>query len=415
MSSLINQIASLYIMKGMRYNHIMPRSSIVRILSQKIKTAFSPRIFLGFMMVLFLTACGQSEPGPDIFSLPTNYSVGKKPAELKARDMNHDGFPDILVCNSGSDTLSYFEAIGDGTFKQPFTMNTGREPVALEVGDFDGDGIPDIAISNYGDGEISIVLGQKDGVFRQKASVKVGRLPIAVVAGDFNNDEKLDLAVTLRFDKLVILLGVGDGSFKTGEIYKASGTPAYMTVGDFNNDKNLDIAVAFNAVRVDFIRVFYGNGDGTLKNPVTVKGGKQSSFITQYDINSDGKNDLLTSSTMNDVIKLFLNTGQGFTSLEDAAAEKGPQYIVPGDFTGDRIPDLAIANRRDASVSVLQGRGDGTFIFPHFNYPVGASPRAMIGEDFNDDGLTDLALLLYDSQRLEIILRKITSPLQIDS
>jgi len=39
----------------------------------------------------------------------------------------------------------------------------------------------------------------------------------------------------------------------------------------------------------------------------------------------------------------------------------------------------------------------------------------MIGEDFNDDGLTDLALLLYDSQRLEIILRKITSPLQIDS
>jgi len=243
--------------------------------------------------------------------------------------MNHDGFPDILVCNSGSDTLSYFEAIGDGTFKQPFTMNTGREPVALEVGDFDGDGIPDIAISNYGDGEISIVLGQKDGVFRQKASVKVGRLPIAVVAGDFNNDEKLDLAVTLRFDKLVILLGVGDGSFKTGEIYKASGTPAYMTVGDFNNDKNLDIAVAFNAVRVDFIRVFYGNGDGTLKNPVTVKGGKQSSFITQYDINSDGKNDLLTSSTMNDVIKLFLNTGQGFTSLEDAAAEKGLNISFP--------------------------------------------------------------------------------------
>ena len=153
-----------------------------------------------------------------------------------------------------------------------------------------------------------------------------------------------------------------------------------------------------------------------LKVPVTVKGGKQSAFITQYDINNDGKNDLLTSSTMNDVIKLFINNGpRGFTSLEDAAAEKGPQYIVPGDFTGDRIPDLAVANRRDASISILQGRGDGTFIFPHFNYPVGASPRAMVGEDFNDDGLTDLALLLYDSQRLEIILRKIGSPDQFDS
>ncbi|MDP6656872.1 MAG: VCBS repeat-containing protein [Nitrospinaceae bacterium] len=403
-------------MTGIRYNRSMPSSAIVRTLSSEFKIASSLKIFLGFIMALLLVACDQNEPAPDLFSLPTNYAVGKKPAELKARDMNLDGFPDILVCNSGSDTLSYFEATGDGTFKQPFTMNTGREPVALEVGDFDGDEIPDIAISNYGDGEISIVLGQKDGVFKLKSNVKVGRLPIAVAAGDFNNDEKLDLAVTLRFDKLVILLGVGDGTFKPGEIYKASGTPAYMTVGDFNYDKNIDLAVAFNAVRVNFIRIFYGNGDGTLKNPVTVKGGKQSSFITQYDINNDGKKDLLTSSTMNDVIKLFLNNGRGeFTSAEDAAAEKGPQYIVPGDFTGDRIPDLAIANRRDASISILQGRGDGTFIFPHFNYPVGASPRAMIGEDFNDDGLTDLALLLYDSQRLEVILRKITSPIQIDS
>ena len=113
---------------------------------------------------------------------------------------------------------------------------------------------------------------------------------------------------------------------------------------------------------------------------------------------------------MNYAINLFLNNGHGeFISLEDAAAEKGPQYIVPGDFTSDHIPDLAIANRRDASISVLEGRGDGTFIFPHFNYPVGASPRAMVGADFNDDGLTDLALLLYDRQQLEIILRKINS------
>jgi hypothetical protein len=62
----------------------------------------------------------------------------------------------------------------------------------------------------------------------------------------------------------------------------------------------------------------------------------------------------------------------------------------------------------------LEGRGDGTFIFPHFNYPVGANARAMVGEDFNDDGLTDLALLIYDKQMLAIILRKNSIPDQID-
>ena len=325
--------------------------------------------------------------------------------------MNLDGFPDILVSNAGSNTLSYFEAIGDGTFKTAFTMNTGREPLAFEVGDFNGDKIPDIAVSNYGDGNISIILGQKDGVFKQKANIKVGRLPIAVSVGDFNNDEKLDLAITLRFDKLVVFLGMGDGSFKMGEVYKASGTPAYMTVGVFDNDKNLDIAVAFNAVQVNFLRVFYGNGDGTFKTPIKILGGKQSAFITQHDINNDGKNDLLTSSSMHDVIKIFLNNEKsGFIPTEDTAAEKGPEYIVPGDFNGDNFPDLAVANRRDASISILQGRGDGTFIFPHFNYPVGANARAMIGEDFNDDGLTDLALLIYDRQMMEVILRKNSSP-----
>jgi len=369
------------------------------------------KIFLLFSITIFLPSCGQSEPAPDLFSLPTIYKVGKKPDELKARDMNLDGFPDILVSNAGSDTLSYFEGIGDGTFKTAFTMNTGREPLAFEVGDFNGDKIQDIVVSNYGDGNISIILGQKDGVFKQKSKIKVGRLPIAVSVGDFNNDKKLDFAVTLRFNKLVIFLGIGDGTFKMGEVYKASGTPAYMTVGDFDSDSNLDIAVAFNGVEVNFIRVFYGNGDGTFKSPIKVLGGKQSAFITQHDINNDGKKDLLTSSSMNDVIKVFLNNGKsGFISIEDAAAEKGPEYIVAGDFTGDNITDLAVANRRDASISILQGRGDGTFIFPHFNYPVGANARAMIGEDFNDDGLTDLALLIYDRQMLEIILRKNSSP-----
>ena len=379
------------------------------------KYFFYSKLFFGLTAVLFSFSCVQSEPAPDLFSLPTVYKVGKKPDELRAHDMNMDGFPDILVSNSGSDTLSYFEAIGDGTFKYPFTMNTGREPLAFEVGDFNGDKIPDIAVSNYGDGNIAIILGQKDGVFKQKSKIKVGRLPIGVSVGDFNNDAKLDLAITLRFDKLVILLGIGDGSFKMGEVYKASGTPSYMSVGDFDNDKNIDIAIAFNGVRVNFIRVFHGNGDGTFKPPVKVLGGKQSAFITQHDLNNDDRADLIISSTMNDVIKIFLNNGRnGFISFEDAAAEKGPEYIVPGDFTGDNIPDLAVANRRDASISILQGRGDGSFVFPHFNYPAGANARAMVGADFNDDGLTDLALLIYDKQMLEIILRKNSVPDQID-
>ncbi len=370
----------------------------------------SPILLLGL-----IAGCGQNRPAPDLFALPVTYPVGKKPAAVKAYDMNNDGYPDLLVSNSGSNTLTYLEGLGDGSFKSPFTMNTGREPVAIAVSDFDGDGIGDIAVCNYGDGDVSIILGQKGGVFRKKGNVKVGRLPIAVAAGDFNNDEKMDLAVTLRFDKLVILLGVGDGTFKVAEAYKASGTPAYLVVGDYNGDQNLDIAMSFNAVQVKFIRVYYGNGDGTFENPQKIMGGGQSSFIMHHDMNRDGALDLIISSTFTDSLTLFLGDGKGqFTAMQDFAGEKAPQFMVAGDFTGGPHPDLVVCNRRDNSISVIEGRGDGSFVFPHFNYPVGRSPRAIIGADFNHDGLKDLAILLYDAQLLEVILRKFETPSPIE-
>jgi hypothetical protein len=352
--------------------------------------------------------CGEAPVAPDIFLLPVTYKVGKKPAAVIAHDMNNDGYHDLLVANSGDDTLNYLEGQGNGMFDKAQTLSTGREPFAMTVADYNGDGSPDIALCNYGDGEISIILGQKDGLFKLKTNVKVGRLPISVVSGDFNNDEKIDLAVTLRFHKLIILLGVGDGTFKLAEAYKASGTPANLVTGDYNNDKNLDIAIAFNAVKVNFIRLYHGNGDGTFQSPVRIPGGHQSSFIINHDMNRDGILDLISSSTMTDSLTLFLGDGKGsFQAAGEFAGEKGPEHLFPGEFTGDQSPDLVVCNRRDGSISILEGKGDGTFLFPHFNYPVGRNPRALTGADFNQDGLTDLAVLLYDAQLVEILLQKV--------
>ncbi|MBT5793511.1 MAG: VCBS repeat-containing protein, partial [Deltaproteobacteria bacterium] len=133
-----------------------------------------------------LFGCGPNEPAPDIFALPVSYMVGKKPEVVIAHDMNNDEFPDIVVVNSADRTLSYFEGLGDGTFKDGQIIETGREPFAIEVADYNGDRIADIALCNYGDGEVSIILGQKDGLFKLKTNVKVGRLPISITSGDFN-------------------------------------------------------------------------------------------------------------------------------------------------------------------------------------------------------------------------------------
>ena len=364
-----------------------------------------------FLVMWGLLGCGTSQPPPDIFALPISYVVGKKPEVVKAHDMNNDEFPDLLVVNSAGNSLSYFEGLGDGTFKDQQIIETGREPFAVELADFNGDRIADIALCNYGDGDVSIILGQKDGLFKLKTNVKVGRLPIAIASGDFNNDEINDLAVTLRFNKLIILLGVGDGTFKVAEAYQASPTPAHISISDYNSDGNQDIALALNAVKTRFLKMFYGNGDGTFQPPKLLKGGSQSSFLIHHDMNMDGKLDLLTSSPMKDSLSIFIGDGKGtFTKMQDFAGEKGPHNIVVGDFTDDKVPDIVVCNRRGASISVIQGNGDGTFVYPHYNYSVGSQPRSITGADFNRDGMMDVAVVLYQKQILEVFLRKASVP-----
>jgi hypothetical protein len=370
------------------------------------------KILFSLLGAVLLAGCGQSQPSPDLFALPVSYMVGEKPEVILARDMNNDEFPDLIVVNSASSSLTYMEGIGDGTFKDSQTIETGREPFALDVADFNGDNIPDIALCNYGDGNVSIILGQKDGLFRLKTDVKVGRLPIAIAAGDFNNDEIMDLAVTLRFHKLLILLGVGDGTFKIAEAYQAGPTPANMTISDYNSDGNQDIAMSLNAVKVRHIKLFLGNGDGTFLPPKKITGGSQSSFIIHHDMNMDGKQDLIASSPMKDSMSIFMGDGKGvFTKQEDFAGEKGPHNIVVGDFTGDKVPDIVVCNRRGGSISVIPGRGDGSFVYPHYNYVVGSQPRSITGADFNHDGMMDIAVVLYQKQILEVFLRKANAPL----
>ena len=372
----------------------------------KIKTL----VFL--LGALLLSGCVQSQLSPDLFALPVSYMVGKKPEVVLAHDMNNDEFPDLLVVNSGDNSLNFLEGIGDGTFKDPQTIETGREPFALDVADFNGDRIPDIALCNYGDGNVSIILGQKDGLFKLKTDVKVGRLPIAVAAGDFNNDDKTDLAVTLRFNKLIILIGVGDGTFKLAEAYQVGPTPAYLTIDDYNSDGNDDIAIALNGLKVKHIKMLFGNGDGTFLPPKRITGGNQSSYIVHHDMNLDGKTDLIASSPMRDSLSIYVGDGKGeFSKLEDFAGEKGPHNIVAGDFTGDKVPDIVVCNRRGGSISVIPGRGDGTFVYPHFNYVVGSQPRSITGADFNRDGMMDIAVVLYQKQILEVFLRKANVPL----
>ncbi len=81
----------------------------------------------------------------------------------------------------------------------------------------------------------------------------------------------------------------------------------------------------------------------------------------------------------------------GFTAYKDYPAGSSPHSVAVGDFNGDGIPDLVVANFGSNTVSILLGNGQGSFKAA-VNYPAGSYPISVATGDFNGDGFLDVAV-----------------------
>ena len=78
-----------------------------------------------------------------------------------------------------------------------------------------------------------------------------------------------------------------------------------------------------------------------------------------------------------------------------------PVYMVSGDFNGDGIPDLAVANTGSSTVSILLGSSRGTFT-AGTALQTGATPGSITLGDFNRDGNVDVAVVIPSSDTIAI-------------
>src|SRR6516162_5878655 len=65
--------------------------------------------------------------------------------------------------------------------------------------------------------------------------------------------------------------------------------------------------------------------------------------------------------------------------------------LVVADLNHDIIPDLAVADFGSGDVSVLLGNGDGSFQ-PAHTFAAGSNPGALLVGDFNGDGVPELVV-----------------------
>jgi hypothetical protein len=99
-----------------------------------------------------------------------------------------------------------------------------------------------------------------------------------------------------------------------------------------------------------------------------------------------------------------LNYNPGtFQPLSGPTTGSTPFSVAEQDFNHDGIPDLAVANSGGNTVSILLGNGDGTYQ-AQTAYPAGNGPIAVAVGDFNGDGNPDLAVANFSDNTVSILL-----------
>jgi len=303
-------------------------------------------------------------------------------------DFNGDGKTDLIGSDStiagNPDVLLVALGTGTGSFEAPIKSSFAGH--VLGVADFNGDGNLDVIASDDRRTKVYIVPGNGNGTLgaAQLVADFVQDVTFAV-SGDLDGDGKRDLVVGVDGQTTVeVFPGNGNFTFGTPVALTTNPLPSDAIIADFNGDGRKDLAVT-NRLFPHSVAVFLNQGSFTF-TAADIALDRSATDVTAADVNGDGKPDLIVSTAAPEDIGYFtegyvnvlLGNGDGtFQTPVIYAVPPGPWQIVVGDFTRDGILDVATANRSTIvlddcgdsfktwdTVSILPGRGDGTFDAP---------------------------------------------------
>lgn len=124
-----------------------------------------------------------------------------------------------------------------------------------------------------------------------------------------------------------------------------------------------------------------------------------SASVVVADFNGDGKPDLAVADDGADAVSILLGKGDGtFQAPIDTTSAttgmRGQSYVSAGDFNGDGKADLAAIGTVNAvpTVAVLLGNGDGTFT-SGVTFSSFSNPQSVVLGDFSGDTKLDMAVV----------------------
>ncbi|MFZ1321167.1 MAG: FG-GAP-like repeat-containing protein [Ignavibacteria bacterium] len=174
---------------------------------------------------------------------------------------------------------------------------------------------------------------------------------------------------------------------------------------DLNNDRKTDLAIV-NEVSKDF-RIFLNNGISydTMFSIYPLPAGNFPSPSEGADFNHDGKVDIAIGNAGNNIMSLFMATGNAVFQPEVShTAANNVRGVAVGDLNGDGYDDIVTANRGGNNISIFINNGNGTFANAVNINTVGNGETAVMLTDANNDGILDAFIGCYTSREIVLLL-----------
>jgi hypothetical protein len=360
------------------------------------------------------------------FAAKVDRATANAPLGIAVGDINGDGLPDVVVVNSGSNSVSVFKntsTAGAINFAPKVDFATANSPSSLTLGDYNGDGKLDIMVTNTGSNSVSVIRNTSTVAvisFAGKQDFITGNSPSGVSLKDINADGLPDMVVSNRTSNTISVFKNLGGLFAPKSDFATGTSPLDAGTADIDGDGKPDVLVPDDlSAAFSTLRNTSAGAAISFAAKIDNSTPSQPRMINIGDLDGDGKQDIVTPNFLGNNFSAFRNTSStgiiSYAARQDFAAGTQTLASFIADLDGDGLPDVITVDAATNSVGVYKNNSiPGTISFAApISYTTGTGPQKIFVADLDLDGKPDIITINSTSNTFSVLRNTLLSSLPV--